>query len=343
MVAETIGAQRINGLAAAIVRAGGVATLPTAMAMLGENKQATSRALDWLVKAHSPSMLPSDWITASVSLRAIIMRASSDPATIVLSAFTKRVRKVAEYCIAAQDRRRIRRLRSLRLPLWVLMLLAIGATLVFARALLIPLVLAAFIALALNPVVALLVFFFLSYGRDVAAHLVTATPGFSYRRVALRLIRGIQREFSRYLLTVSVINVCLGLVTAAMLWALGVPNPMLWGGMATLLNFMPYVGAVTTTLVLLFVGLVHFASPWQALAPAACFAAAAALEGNVITPMILGSRLRLSPLAILVWLLIWGWLWGIPGALLAVPLLTCLKLTTESLPGWQWFARMVER
>jgi len=191
--------------------------------------------------------------------------------------------------------------------------------------------------------VALLVFFFLSYGRNVAAHLVTAMPGFSYRRIALRLIRGIQNEFSRYLLTVTLINIALGLITAAILWSLKMPDPLLWGGLVTLLNYMPYVGAVTNTLLLLAVGLLNFSDPLHALAPAACFAVLAALEGNVITPMIMGRRMRLSPLAILVWLLIWGWMWGIPGALLAVPMLTCLKLITEWLPGWQWFARMVER
>jgi predicted PurR-regulated permease PerM len=191
--------------------------------------------------------------------------------------------------------------------------------------------------------VALLVFFFLSYGRNVAAHLVTAMPGFSYRRVALGLIRGIQEEFSRYLLTVTLINIALGLITAAILWALNMPDPLLWGGLVTLLNYMPYVGAVTNTLLLLTVGLLNFSDPLHALAPAACFAVLAALEGNVITPMIMGRRMRLSPLAILVWLLLWGWMWGIPGALLAVPMLTCLKLITEWLPGWQWFARMVER
>jgi len=350
-------------------------------------------------------------------------------------------------------RRRVRRLRSLRVPLLILMLLAIAVTLVLARSLLIPLVLAAFIALGLNPIVAglhrvyvprplgsllvmialaaalvgsvtalstpaaewlkdapavmrdvgykvkrvtrpltrashaasqslagmgvgappasrpppaggfsldnlvqsapriavaaltvaLLVFFFLSYGRTVAGHLVTAVPGFSYRRVALRLIRGIQEEFSRYLLTVTLINIALGLVTAAILWALNMPDPLLWGGLVTLLNYMPYVGAVTNTLLLLAVGLLNFNDPLHALAPAACFAVLAALEGNVITPIIMGRRMRLSPLAILVWLLIWGWMWGITGALLAVPMLTCLKLITEWLPGWQWFARMVER
>jgi predicted PurR-regulated permease PerM len=96
-------------------------------------------------------------------------------------------------------------------------------------------------------------------------------------------------------------------------------------------------------LLLLVVGLVNFHTPLQALAPAACFALLAAVEGNVITPMIIGNRMRLSPLAILIWLLIWAWMWGITGALLAVPMLTCLKLITEGLPGWQWFARMVGR
>jgi predicted PurR-regulated permease PerM len=353
--------------------------------------------------------------------------------------------------VSVLGRRRVRRLRSLRLPLLILMLLAIATTLVVARSLFIPLVLAGFIALGLNPIVAalhriyvpravgslvvmivlaaalsgsvvalsapaaawlkdaptamrdvgykvkrltrpitrvshaasqslagvvgpppatpppatgfsvdklvqsapgiavavltvaLLVFFFLSYGRNVAAHLVTAMPGFSYRRVALGLIRGIQEEFSRYLLTVTLINIALGLITAAVLWALNMPDPLLWGGLVTLLNYMPYVGAVTNTLLLLAVGLLNFNDPLHALAPAACFAVLAALEGNVITPMIMGRRMRLSPLAILVWLLLWGWMWGIPGALLAVPMLTCLKLITEWLPGWQWFARMVER
>ncbi|MGH8116497.1 MAG: AI-2E family transporter [Rhodanobacteraceae bacterium] len=358
--------------------------------------------------------------------------------------------------MSAAGRRRVRRWRALRMPLRVLMLLAIAAALVLAKTLLIPLVLAAFIALALNPIVGglhrlrvprgigalivilalsaliagsviglstpaaqwlheaprimrdagfklkemvapltevsnaaskslagmgvgappsiknapgsgfagisvndlvhaapgvvvavltvgLLVFFFLGYGREVAAHFVTAMPGFGYRRVALRLVRGIQEEFSRYLLTVTLINIALGLVTAAVLWALKVPDPLLWGGLVTLLNFMPYVGAITNVLLLLVVGLLNFNTPLHALAPAACFAVLAALEGNVVTPMIMGSRMRLSPLAILVWLMVLAWLWGIPGALLAVPMLTCLKVISEWTPGWQWFARLVQR
>ncbi|WIG56690.1 MAG: hypothetical protein OJF61_002478 [Rhodanobacteraceae bacterium] len=354
----------------------------------------------------------------------------------------------------SSQRRRDRRLRALRLPLTVLMLLAIAGALIFASPLLIPLLLAAFIALGLNPIVAglarahvprmlgsillmlllgvgvgatvnalstpatqwirqaptvmrdvgyrlhrmaqpltevshaasrslagmgvvasaptvqaapaptfsfgsvlqaapraladtltvvLLVFFFLTYGDQMRARLVTASPRFRYRRIAARVVRGIQAELSRYLLTVTIINCCLGGLTALILWAWKMPDPLLWGGVATLLNFMPYIGGITTTLLLIVVGLLTFHDPAHALLPAASFAVLAMLEGNVVTPMVMGSRMRLSPVAILIWLLIWAWMWGIPGALLAVPLLTCVKLVAEWTPGWEWFAKMVER
>jgi len=352
----------------------------------------------------------------------------------------------------ALERRRARRLRALRLPLLILTFLAIAATLVVARTLFVPLVLAAFVGMGLNPIVAglrriyvprvlgallimvglivglseaavlltapaaewireapqaihqlapkirhmvrplsaashaasqslagfgvgsnaspagaapnfgvsdllllaprilaealtvlLLVFFFLTYGDHMRRRLASASPRFAYRRVALRLVRGIQVEISRYLLTVTLINACLGALTAAILWGWRMPDPVLWGCVVALLNFMPYLGAITSTLLLCVVGLLHFNSPVHALLPALCFAGLAALEGNVITPMIMGRRLQLSPVAILIWLLIWGWMWGIPGALLAVPMLTCAKLITERVPGMEWFARMVQR
>jgi predicted PurR-regulated permease PerM len=352
-----------------------------------------------------------------------------------------------------RERRRARRLRALRVPLLILTFVAIAATLVVARTLFVPLVLAAFVGMGLNPIVAglqriyvpralgallimvaliiglseaavlltapatewireapqaihqlapkirhmvrplsaashaasqslagfgvgapaapsanpaagygvsdllllaprilaealtvlLLVFFFLTYGDHMRRRLATASPRFAYRRIALRLVRGIQVEISRYLLTVTLINSCLGALTAAILWGWQMPDPVLWGCVVALLNYMPYVGAITSTLLLGVVGLLHFNSPAHALLPALCFACLAALEGNVITPMIMGHRLRLSPVAILIWLLFWGWMWGIPGALLAVPMLTCAKLIAERVPGVEWFARMVER
>jgi predicted PurR-regulated permease PerM len=191
--------------------------------------------------------------------------------------------------------------------------------------------------------VALLVFFFLIYGDALLRRLVEISPTFEYKRHNVAIVRGIQSEVSRYLLTTVSINASLGAITAAWLGWMGVPDPLLWGGLAAIVNFVPYVGAITMTLLLSVVGLLHFHDPLQGLLPALGFACLTATEGNLITPMILGRSMRLSPVAILLWLLIWGWLWGIPGALLAVPMLTSAKIITERLRGWSWFAQMVQR
>jgi predicted PurR-regulated permease PerM len=191
--------------------------------------------------------------------------------------------------------------------------------------------------------VALLVFFFLVYGDEILRRAVEISPTFSYKRHTVSIVRSIQEEVSSYLLLTAAINVTLGLVTAGMLYLYDVPDPLLWGSVATIANFIPYVGAITTTTILAVVGALHFQELGPALLPAATFAGITAIEGNMITPMLQGRRSRLSPVAILLWLLIWGWLWGIPGALLAVPMLTCVKLITAKLRGWQWFAHIVSR
>jgi predicted PurR-regulated permease PerM len=191
--------------------------------------------------------------------------------------------------------------------------------------------------------VALLVFFFLVYGDEILRRAVEISPTFSYKRHTVSIVRSIQEEVSSYLLLTAAINVTLGLVTAGMLYMYGVPDPLLWGTVATVANFIPYVGAITTTTILAIVGALHFQELGPALLPAATFAGITAVEGNLITPMLQGRRSRLSPVAILLWLLVWGWLWGIPGALLAVPMLTCVKLITAKLRGWQWFAHIISR
>ncbi|GGA31302.1 AI-2E family transporter [Dyella nitratireducens] len=191
--------------------------------------------------------------------------------------------------------------------------------------------------------VLLLVYFFLVYGDLILRRLVEIAPNFGYKRHAVSIVRGIQTEVSRYILTTIVINVSLGVTTAGMLYVLHMPDPLLWGTVAMFANFIPYVGAIVTTTTLLFVGLIHFEVLTNALLPAVCFACITAVEGNLITPWILGRRMRVSPIAILIWLLIWGWLWGVPGALLAVPMLTSAKLIAERVRGWEWFARMVQR
>lgn len=189
--------------------------------------------------------------------------------------------------------------------------------------------------------VLMLTVFFLGYGEQLLRRLIQNTPGFARQRDVVSVVRGIQAEISRYMLVTSMINFLLGLLTCGWLWLLHVPDAMLWGTVAMLANFIPYVGAVTTTVMLGLVGLINFDAMPMALLPALGFAVMTALEGNLLTPLIVGRKMRLSPIAILIWLLIWGWLWGIAGALLAVPMLTCLKLIAARVPGWRWFAIMV--
>ena len=191
--------------------------------------------------------------------------------------------------------------------------------------------------------VTLLVFFFLVFGDTLLRRLVEIVPDFQAKRHAVVIVRSIQTEVSRYILTTSLINLSLGLFTATMLWWLDMPDPLLWGTVAMLANYIPYIGAITTTTVLMIVGLVHFDQLGQAMLPALCFIGFTIVEGNLVTPMVLGRRMRVSPIAILLWLLVWGWLWGIPGALLAVPMLTSVKLIAERIRGWGWFAVMVQR
>jgi predicted PurR-regulated permease PerM len=192
--------------------------------------------------------------------------------------------------------------------------------------------------------VTLLVFFFLIYGDTMLRRLVEITPGFAYKRHAVVIVRGFQTEVSRYLLTALLINASLGAVTAGMLWFYKVPDPLLWGAVAMFANFIPYVGAIFTTIVLSVVCMLYaHVMNFTVFLPVLTFAGITVLEGNLITPMIQGRSMRLSPIAILLWLLVWGWLWGIPGALLAVPMLTCTKLIAERVRSWHWFAMMVQR
>jgi predicted PurR-regulated permease PerM len=192
--------------------------------------------------------------------------------------------------------------------------------------------------------VLLLVFFFLIYGDTMLRRLVEITPSFAYKRHAVSIVRGIQTEVSRYLLTALLINASVGAITAGMLWLYKVPDPLLWGAVAMFANFIPYVGAIVTTALLAMVCMLYANdASFDVFLPVFTFVGITAVEGNLITPVIQGASMRLSPIAILLWLLVWGWLWGIPGALLAVPMLTCTKLIAQRVRGWNWFAVIVQR
>jgi predicted PurR-regulated permease PerM len=183
--------------------------------------------------------------------------------------------------------------------------------------------------------VLLLMYFFLSSGNRFLRRMVEIAPSLTDKKVVVSIAREVQDEMSRYLVMVSLINFALGAVTALALWLLGVPNPLLWGAVAFLLNFVPYVGPLCTMLALALAGFDAFDSLGHALAVPGAFFLLTAIEGQLITPTILGRRLSLDPTAVFVWLMLWGWMWGVVGILLAGPLLACFRIICQHVESLQ--------
>jgi len=177
--------------------------------------------------------------------------------------------------------------------------------------------------------VILLLYFFLSSGDNFLRRLVEVAPGMTEKRTVVTIARDIQREMSRYLFTITLINAGLGAATAVACALLGVPNALLWGVLACFLNFAPYVGAAMTILVLGVVGLTEFESLGHAIAVPLTFLVLATIEGQLVTPTVIGRRLAVNPVVVFVWLLVWGALWGIIGLLLAGPLLACFRIVCQ--------------
>lgn len=177
--------------------------------------------------------------------------------------------------------------------------------------------------------VTILLYFLLASGDLFLLKLVRVLPRLEDKKIAVAIVREVRHDISRYLLTITLINAGLGLaVGIAMSW-LGMPNPVLWGVMTGCFNFIPYLGAVSSAIILTLVALLTFDGLDRALLVPSMFMGLTTLEGFFVTPMIVGQRLTLNPVAIFIWLTFWGWLWGVPGMLLAVPLLATLKIVCD--------------
>lgn len=186
-----------------------------------------------------------------------------------------------------------------------------------------------------------LTFLFLLHGEDLLRKLIGLMPARESQRRLVAGTREAQFELSRYLLSISLINVCLGLATAAALGALGIDDPLLWGGVVALLNFAPYIGPATSAALLLLAGFADQTSTMQALEAPGIFLLLHLLESQLVTPHLVGRQLRLDPVVIFLALMIFGWLWGILGLLMAVPILACLKVLAQRLDGGQPWAALI--
>ena len=184
-------------------------------------------------------------------------------------------------------------------------------------------------ALIAGLTVLVLTLFLLAAGPPVLARMsATFASNLHYTRV-LQIIEAVRTEVGRYYATIALINLGLGLATFATMFALGMPNPLLWGVLAGVLNFIPYVGSATTFLILTVVAFVSFDGLGRVLAVSGSYLTLATLEGQVVQPLLVGQRLELNP--IIVFLALWfaGWLWGISGIVLAIPTLVALKVAAE--------------
>jgi len=174
----------------------------------------------------------------------------------------------------------------------------------------------------------ILILFLLIYGPSV--YIATRSfPQIANKKKLDSIAYEIQKVLSKYIVTISIINFILGATTAVALALLGLDDPILWGALVSLLNFVPYVGSAISIAILTLVGSVQFGLTLIALVPAGVFLCINVVESQWLTPMVLGTKMQLNPLVTILWLFFLGWLWGMLGVLLAVPILVCMKLTLE--------------
>ncbi|MDQ2633133.1 MAG: AI-2E family transporter [Pseudomonadota bacterium] len=177
--------------------------------------------------------------------------------------------------------------------------------------------------------------FLLASGTMFYEKIIQSFARLSEKKRALRLVYDIEREISRYLLTVAVINAGLGAVIALGLGALGMPNPAVWGVAAAALNFLPYIGALLTILLVACISLISFDSLSYALLAPLFVVLCNIIEGQFVTPLVVGRRLEINAVAIFIAVAFWSWLWGFIGALIAVPLLVIVKVFCDHFDSWR--------
>jgi predicted PurR-regulated permease PerM len=189
-----------------------------------------------------------------------------------------------------------------------------------------------------------LLYLLLASGDLFLQKLVHVMPTLGDKKRAVEISHEIQQNISNYLFSVTLINLGLGVVVSGGLYFMGVPNAAMWGIFVAVLNFIPYFGPVAGITLLTAVGLLTFeASLWRALLPPAWYLLLHLLEANLITPVLLGRRFTLNPVVIFVSLLFWTWLWGIPGALLSLPILVSVKVISDHVPALSPVSEILSR
>lgn len=181
----------------------------------------------------------------------------------------------------------------------------------------------------------ILALFLLASGDLFYVKLIESFRRTSDKKKALAVVYDVERRISNYLLTITLINAGLGLTIMFAMYLLDVPYPRVWGLLGFLLNYLPFIGGVSGTLAVAAFSIATFDSLAFALIPPAVYGFLTSFEAQFITPYLIGKRLEMNAVSVLLTVVIWGWLWGITGALMAVPFLVMFKVICDNVPGWQ--------
>jgi predicted PurR-regulated permease PerM len=185
--------------------------------------------------------------------------------------------------------------------------------------------------------------FFLLVSGDIFLHrLVEILPRFRSKRQVVEISQQIESDISAYLVTITIMNVAVGIATALAMWFTGVGDPILWGTVAFLLNYVPILGTALGVLIFLFAGLLTHDILWQALLPAGLYFGFHLIEGETVTPLLVARRFTLNPVLVIISLVFWFWMWGIPGAILSMPMLAIAKIICDRLQPLAAFGHFLE-
>jgi predicted PurR-regulated permease PerM len=188
----------------------------------------------------------------------------------------------------------------------------------------------------------LVLFFLLVSGDTFLRRLVEILPRFKNKRQAVDISQQIESDVSAYLFTITIMNLAVGVATALAMALCGLGDPLLWGAVAFLLNYIPILGPMIGVVVLLLAGLLSINSLWVAFLPAGLYLLIHLAEGETLTPMLLARRFTINPVLVVLSLVFWYWMWGVPGAVLSTPMLAITKIICDRIRPLMAFGHFME-
>lgn len=188
----------------------------------------------------------------------------------------------------------------------------------------------------------LVLFFLLVSGDTFLRRLVEILPRFRNKRQAVDISQQIESDVAAYLFTITIMNLAVGVATGTVMALCGVGDPLLWGTVAFLLNYIPILGPMTGVVVFLLVGLLSINSLWTAFLPAGLYLLIHLIEGETVTPMLLARRFTINPVLVVLSLVFWYWMWGVPGAILSTPMLAITKIISDRIRPLMAFGHFME-